>query len=277
MKAIGRAIQACFANDRFPDRILGQPLQRFGAAPRPRGRIPTAPAVQAVRLPLGFQPGNGAGQQLPPVLQRAMEQSFGADLSEVRIHVGREAASLGARALTVGSNVYFSPGEYQPHTVAGKQLIRRMVSHVLQQRAGRVASPYSSGVAVVSDPQLEAEAAAMAMHTAGPKAHTQTVQRMQYQHERQKTKKEAVLNRSLPGTCTFTFRSGKQLSVSATLSDPGGDSYIDITGKPFPTAIDMKGVTGITFAPYQGRQRDYSSWEYLHDGQWVGPRLTKLA
>jgi len=80
----------------------------------------------------------------------------------------------------------------------------------------------------------------------------------------------------LLGTCTFTFRSGKEVSVSATLSDPGGDSYIDITGRPFPTAIDMKKVTGITFAPNMGRQRTYSSWQYFYNGQWVGPRLTQL-
>jgi hypothetical protein len=70
-----------------------------------------------------------------------MEPRLGADLSEVKVHVGSEdtraAQSLGARAFTVGSDVHFGSGEYQPGTKEGDRLIAHELTHVVQgQRTG---------------------------------------------------------------------------------------------------------------------------------------------
>jgi hypothetical protein len=279
-KTVVRTIQACFANDHIPDQILGQRVQQFGAA---GARRPATPQVQAVRVPEGFLRAGNAGKVLPPVVQRAMEKAFGADLSDVRIHVGNEAARLGARAITVGSNIYFSPDAYQPQTPAGKQLLGRAVSHVLQQRTGRVTSPFTSGTSVVRDPELEAEAATMAERVAGTARGAQAVpggamvqRAADYRLDVKKAKKDALRAASLQGTCTFTLKSGKKTSNAAVLFDPKGNSYIDITSKPFPSAIDMKNVTGITFTPHLGKEREYSTWSYLYNAGWLGPRFTTL-
>jgi hypothetical protein len=87
-----------------------------------------------------------------------MEGYFDQDFSEVRVHVGSEAASIGALAFTVGTDLYFAPNQYQPHTLRGRELIGHELTHVVQQRDGRVGNPFGAGVAVVHDEELEAEA-----------------------------------------------------------------------------------------------------------------------
>lgn len=98
------------------------------------------------------------GNSLPDSLRQSMEHSLGADFTDVRVHVGQEAQSIGALAFTWGSNIYFSPGQYNPDTLQGRMLIGHELTHVVQQRSGRVRNPFGSGVAVVQDQALEAEA-----------------------------------------------------------------------------------------------------------------------
>jgi hypothetical protein len=63
-------------------------------------------------------------------------------LARVRIHAdasaARSAAALGARAYTVGRDVYFARGQFRPETRTGRRLIAHELAHVAQQeRAGR--------------------------------------------------------------------------------------------------------------------------------------------
>jgi hypothetical protein len=103
------------------------------------------------------------GKPLPDAIQRAMADRFeGADFASVRVHEGPEAAALGALAFTAGDHLYFAPGQYRPETKSGRALITKQLAYVLQQREGRVTNPFGTGVAVVQDPALEAEAMARA-------------------------------------------------------------------------------------------------------------------
>jgi len=104
-----------------------------------------------------LRPASG-GWTLPRDIQAKMEAALGSGFSDVRVHVGTEAASIGALAFTWGSDIYFAPGQYNPHTSHGQFLLGHELQHVVQQRAGRVANPFGSGVAVVQDHMLEAEA-----------------------------------------------------------------------------------------------------------------------
>ena len=65
---------------------------------------------------------------------------MGSDLGDVRVHTGataaRSAQALNARAYTVGSDVHFGAGQFQPDTQAGRHLIAHELTHVLQQRQG---------------------------------------------------------------------------------------------------------------------------------------------
>jgi len=106
------------------------------------------------------------GQKLPTAVQQKMESFFGADFSDVQVHTGTEASSIGALAFTQGANIYFAPGQYNPNSHFGQQLLAHELTHVLQQRAGRVRNPFGSGIAVVQDPALESEAERMGTQAA---------------------------------------------------------------------------------------------------------------
>ncbi len=100
----------------------------------------------------------GLGRPLPEAVQKKMESFFGANFADVRVHVGAEAPAIGALAFTLGSNIYFAPGQYDPMSLRGQQLLGHELAHVVQQRQGRVRNPFGAGIAVVQDPGLEAEA-----------------------------------------------------------------------------------------------------------------------
>ncbi len=130
------------------------------SVPARQGAAQLSPNSQAFQTPPGFLEGKeqSPGQELPAPVQRKMEAFFNADFSDVRVHVGGEAQAIGALAFTIGSDLYFAPGQYEPHSARGQELIGHELAHVMQQRAGRVANPFGSGVAVVQDPALEDEA-----------------------------------------------------------------------------------------------------------------------
>jgi hypothetical protein len=77
------------------------------------------------------------GQPLEATTRQFMEHRFGHDFSRVRIHADSEAAesarSVGALAYTVGRDVVFGAGRYQPRSFAGRQLIAHELAHVVQQ------------------------------------------------------------------------------------------------------------------------------------------------
>jgi hypothetical protein len=123
----------------------------------------TGPGVEAFRVPLRQKSG---GLPLPEDIRSKMETAFSADFSDVRVHIGQEASSLGAIAYTWGTNIHFAPGQYNPHTLQGQKLLGHELWHVLQQKSGRVKNPFGGGVAVVQDHALEAEADRMGIKAA---------------------------------------------------------------------------------------------------------------
>lgn len=123
----------------------------------------TGPGVEAFRVPLRQKSG---GLPIPDDIRAKMEAAFSADFSDVRVHIGREASSLGAIAYTWGSNIHFAPGQYNPHTLQGQKLLGHELWHVVQQKSGRVKNPFGGGVAVVQDHALEAEADRMGIKAA---------------------------------------------------------------------------------------------------------------
>lgn len=120
-----------------------------------KGATHNRPGMEAFQVELRQSSG---GWPLPRDVQAKMEGALGANFADVRVHVGSEASSIGALAFTWGSDLYFAPGQYNPHTPHGQFLLGHELQHVVQQRAGRVGNPFGSGVAVVQDHSLEAEA-----------------------------------------------------------------------------------------------------------------------
>jgi hypothetical protein len=62
------------------------------------------------------------GIRLPSDVQARMEAVFGVPFSDVRVHVGPQAQSLGALAVTMGSSIFVAPGHYNPHSASGLRL-----------------------------------------------------------------------------------------------------------------------------------------------------------
>jgi len=107
------------------------------------------------------EPGQGTTTSMPADVQGKMENSFGTDFSGVNIHKDSEQANaLGAFAYTQGSDVHFAPGQYNPGSQKGQELIGHELTHVVQQREGRVKpdAQQHKGVNINSDPALEKEA-----------------------------------------------------------------------------------------------------------------------
>jgi len=144
----GLGIQAFFLRSGGPVSALGKVLQR-------KGTFQMRPGIHA--FPVDLRPRSG-GLALPKDVQAKMEKALGASFADVRVHVGPEASSIGAIAFTWGADIHFAPGQYNPHTPQGQFLLGHELTHVVQQRAGRVSNPFGSGVAVVQDHALEAEA-----------------------------------------------------------------------------------------------------------------------
>jgi Domain of unknown function (DUF4157) len=76
------------------------------------------------------------GHPLDPGARQRMERTTGANLSDVRVHTDTNsqeaAADLGARAFTLGREIYFADGQYQPGTRGGDALLAHELAHTLQ-------------------------------------------------------------------------------------------------------------------------------------------------
>ncbi|TBW39880.1 DUF4157 domain-containing protein [Azotobacter chroococcum] len=124
--------------DRVADQVMARPAHAAlsGASPCIRrfsgqqdGLMEAPPSVGRALASLG--------QPLEPALRQDMEQRFGYDFSQVRIHTGMQAAesaaSVDALAYTVGNHVVFGANKFVPSTTAGSQLLAHELAHVVQQ------------------------------------------------------------------------------------------------------------------------------------------------
>ncbi|WP_239375934.1 DUF4157 domain-containing protein [Frankia sp. Cj5] len=124
----------------------------------------TADAIQARR---------GAGSPLSEPVRAEMEGHLGVDLSAVRVHTDGTAATLNravqAEAFTTGTDIFFSPGRFDPSSPAGRGLLAHELTHVVQQSAG-AGGP--GGTVSHPDDPAEREAAAVGAQVARQAAPT---------------------------------------------------------------------------------------------------------
>jgi hypothetical protein len=142
-----------------PDRVLG--LQRAvgnaGVAAMAEEQSPVLDVV-----------GSGGGTPLDAGVRADMESRFGADFGDVRVHTGgtahSSAAAVNAQAYTVGSDIVFADGQYDPGSPRGQHVLAHELTHVVQQRNGPVDGTDTGAGVKVSDPsdRFEREAAATA-------------------------------------------------------------------------------------------------------------------
>ena len=88
-------------------------------------------------LSQSIQSSKGGGSSLDGGTQTFMSDRFGTDFGNVKVHTDGEAVQmnreLNAKAFTVGRDVYFNEGQYQPGSSGGKHLLAHELTHVVQQ------------------------------------------------------------------------------------------------------------------------------------------------
>lgn len=118
----------------------------------------TSPGKRSVTGGMRMRGPKPAGAPMPADVSGKMERAFGADFSDVRVHEGPEAEEMGARAYAEGTDLHFAPGEYDPQSESGQELLGHELAHVVQQGAGQVDVPQGKGDGINADAGLEAEA-----------------------------------------------------------------------------------------------------------------------
>ncbi|HTM20495.1 MAG TPA: DUF4157 domain-containing protein [Kofleriaceae bacterium] len=135
--------------DERPQARQGAGVGKRNAAHDAYAHVGASPAGTA---PLDF------AAALDDVTRARLERTAGVDLGGVRIHTGEaaatSAASLGALAYTVGQDIHFASGQYDPTSDAGRHLIAHEVAHTIQQRG---AAPSVQAKLSVSEPGDGAE------------------------------------------------------------------------------------------------------------------------
>jgi hypothetical protein len=101
----------------------------------------------------------GGGQPLERRTRAAMERRFGHDFSLVRVHVGERASSsaesIWADAYTVGCDIVFRAGRYDPGAPEGQRLLAHELTHVVQQGAAPPSAQRPDGSVKTAGPVTE--------------------------------------------------------------------------------------------------------------------------
>jgi hypothetical protein len=106
----------------------------------------------------------GGGSSLDETTRTAMESRLGADFGDVRVHTdaqaSRSAEAVGANAYTVGTDIVFRSGHFDPGSPTGQRTLAHELTHVLQQKSGPVDGTEAPGGIRLSDPGDRFERAA---------------------------------------------------------------------------------------------------------------------
>jgi len=159
---IHRACAQCDGRDEQDERDE-TPLQRSASAPASGAAPPVSPAVAA-----SVESLPGSGQRLPEAARSYFAPRFGFDFASVRIHTDAGAMAtarqLQARAFTVGQDIVFAPGQYNPQSRPGLRLLAHELAHVVQH------APAVSRAAIQRAPDDAATGEAPAADAAAPAA-----------------------------------------------------------------------------------------------------------
>jgi hypothetical protein len=82
----------------------------------------------------------GFGMPMDKQTRSFMENRFGDNFTNIKIHTNNTAVGLNrdlnSRAFTVGNDIYFDKGNYNPASSEGKRLLAHELTHTIQQGAG---------------------------------------------------------------------------------------------------------------------------------------------
>jgi hypothetical protein len=184
-----------------------------------KGTADATPEV-APNLESRIQTMRGGGQPLADSTRTFFESRFGYDFGGVRVHTDSQAAEtashLNAQAFTIGRNIFFSAGRYEPHTTSGQWLLAHELTHTVQQSP----QPLTATSRVVqSHPDPGAQSSQFLQRQAPEEEKPETIQ----------TKAEgAIAQRAAPKAIALST-SGNQVGV---ITQPQS-----VTVSPAPTQV----------------------------------------
>jgi outer membrane protein OmpA-like peptidoglycan-associated protein len=127
---IQRQCAACAEEEELQRKPIAETIRRKGD-----GGQTVSPAITS-----SIHATRGSGSRMDGATQSFMESRFGTDFSNVNIHTGDYAVQLSrdlsAKAFTVGNDIYFNSGQYNPGSDSGKHLLAHELTHTVQQGGG---------------------------------------------------------------------------------------------------------------------------------------------
>jgi hypothetical protein len=203
---------------------------------------------------------HNSGIPIQSNVRQKMESIFDSDFSNVKIHTGGyQAESIGALAFTTGNDIYFAQGQYNPNSSYGHKLLGHELTHVVQQRNGRVRNPFGNGISVVNDYGLEAEAERMGIKASTIQAKLNISTIIQLGKSLEYSENKATWNtfvskgleaftdvhnkKSTEDKCAVAIHSGGSQGTTAIAVGTDGKIYVGRTGGYQWTDFDVRSET----------------------------------
>ncbi len=117
--------------------VQKQPMEEEEELIQPKSDQNQTANVAGKNLQSQIQNTRGSGVALDKGTQAFMGNRFGTDFSHVNIHNNDQShqlnRQLNARAFTIGNDIYFNRGNYNPASPSGRHLLAHELTHVVQQ------------------------------------------------------------------------------------------------------------------------------------------------
>ena len=127
----------CDACDEAEEEVAEEPVMRKEAFASAAATPPPDDTPPAIKNAISSD-----GQPLDLQTRSFFQPKLGADLGKVRVHTNSWAAnsarSVNALAYTVGQNIFFGDGQYNPGSATGRALLAHELVHTIQQSTGNV-------------------------------------------------------------------------------------------------------------------------------------------
>ncbi|NMM47263.1 eCIS core domain-containing protein [Marinigracilibium pacificum] len=212
--------------------------------------------------------------KLPAEIKSNMEANFGVDFSNVKIFINdKSAIEIGALAYTQGDEIHFAPGHYNPYSPEGKKLLSHELTHVVQQRQGRVQpgkKQNKGGYSINSDQLLEREADLMSEKVATGKGAPPAM----FKGASANSIQAKSINEELK-----EFRS--KVYSKTNFSPATGKGLFDVSLNPSNGRLEIKIIVNFNFvngtsADFAGLSGQSKNWTETEKKSWKNKFITLI-
>jgi len=134
------------------EHYLAESIQDSNGVDISRLSLLESPEIQLTRV---LNPYSGRELDLPESLVDSIQGGFGIDMSKLSLLESPDVAQMGAKATAQGNVIRFAPGQYNPDTTEGLELLGHELNHVREQAQGKVQANVE-GTNIHFDPMHEA-------------------------------------------------------------------------------------------------------------------------